>query len=211
MEGVSAMPEIGQFAVAADQDGLLEIAAIAGPGPGDQEFTEAVWLNQQVTTDEDNSLDFLSSWQSLGEPGYQLSSIGMARNLDRRLEIVLAANGTMMHSSRSASDGSWSAWESLGHPAYAGSGTRITLAQNQDGRLEVFAASGFPSKIWHSHQKQPGHGPWTEWQSIGSPPPQGGVDIRAPAIARNKDGRLEAYVAVGTEIWHTWQTSAGSD
>jgi hypothetical protein len=42
------MPQIDSFAVAKDRNDLLEIVAIGGPGPDDQEFTEGIWLNQQL-------------------------------------------------------------------------------------------------------------------------------------------------------------------
>ena len=44
---VIAVPEIANFAVAANKDGLLEIVAIAGPTTDDQQFTGAVWLAQE--------------------------------------------------------------------------------------------------------------------------------------------------------------------
>jgi hypothetical protein len=48
------MPEIRHFAVAGNGDGRLVIAAIAGPGPDDQQFTPDVWLAQEVSDDIGN-------------------------------------------------------------------------------------------------------------------------------------------------------------
>jgi hypothetical protein len=204
------MPQIDSFAVAKDRNDLLEIVAIGGPGPDDQEFTEGIWLNQQLIGPEDDYTNFDLKWRSLGEPGHQLSGISMVRGPDGGLEVVVVADGLVMHASKSASDGTWSGWETPGNPVNAGPEFPVALAHNQDGRLEVFAVSGFKPEIWHSTQ-QPGHGPWNGWRSLGVFPGQGATVHRAPAIARNKDGRLEVYVAVGTEIWHTCQASANSD
>ena len=161
------MPQIDSFAVAKDRNNLLEIVAIGGPGPDDQEFTEGIWLNQQLIGPEDDyggSLDL--KWRSLGEPGHRLSGISMVLGPDGGLEVVVVADGLVMHASKSASDGTWSGWETPGDPVNTGPEFPVTLAHNQDGRLEMFAVSGFKPEIWHNTQ-QPGHGPWNGWRSLG--------------------------------------------
>jgi hypothetical protein len=44
------VPEIAEFAVAANKDRLLDIVAIAEPvGADDEGFSGAIWINQQIT------------------------------------------------------------------------------------------------------------------------------------------------------------------
>ena len=66
------MPEIRHFAVAGNGNGQLVIAAIAGPGPDNPQFTPDVWLAQEVSDDIGNP--WPAAWRSLGAPadGHQL-------------------------------------------------------------------------------------------------------------------------------------------
>lgn len=90
-------------------------------------------------------------------------------------------------------------WPSLG-------GTIIsppTVAQNRDGRLEVFAL-GTDERLWHIWQTAPSNG-WSAWAPIGDARFAG-----KPVVGRNSDGRLEVFVR-GTDgyLYHVWQTSPG--
>ena len=208
---VIAVPEIANFAVAANKDGLLEIVAIAGPTTDDQQFTGAVWLTQELPASPEGQDQWTPAWRSLGAPGGgQLAGITLARNSDGRLEAAtLSRSETVWHARQDAPDGDWSDWESLGNP-----GSNITppaLAQNEDGRLELFAVSLFSGlAVWHRSQLRPGQNQWTEWHSLGFPASQGPLTVLAPTVARNKDGRLEVHLAVGGKIWHSWQKTANS-
>lgn len=208
---VIAVPEIANFAVAANKDGLLEIVAIAGPTTDDQQFTGAVWLTQELPASPEGQDQWTPAWRSLGAPGGgQLAGITLARNSDGRLEAAtLSRSETVWHARQDAPDGDWSDWESLGNP-----GSNITppaLAQNEDGRLELFAVSLFSGlAVWHRSQLRPGQNQWTEWRSLGFPASQGPLTVVAPTVARNKDGRLEVHLAVGGKIWHSWQKTANS-
>ena len=79
------------------------------------------------------------------------------------------------------------------------------VAQNADGRLEVFLV-GINDQLNHTWQSVPGGG-WTgSWAS------RGGVWSLGsnPAIARNADGRLEVFIVGRTkQLYHTWQTVPG--
>ena len=101
------MPEIAHFAVAGNGNGQLVIAAIAGPGPDDQQFTPDVWLAQEVSDDN----PWPAAWRSLGAPadGHQLNGIAMAPNVGGGLEIaVTARNHTVWHNRQDNADADWS-------------------------------------------------------------------------------------------------------
>jgi len=83
-------------------------------------------------------------------------------------------------------------WTSLGGQL---SGGTPAVAQNFDGRLELFAPSAGPPapELVHIWQTSPNSG-WSGWSSLGAPP---GQFISGIAVGRNADGRLEAFVRVG--------------
>ena len=75
-----------------------------------------------------------------------------------------------------------------------------TLAQNGDGRLEVFAR-GDDNALWHIWQIAPNNG-WSGWASLGGNFPG------QPAVWMNADGRLEVFVrGDDNALWHIWQTA----
>ena len=207
------MPEIRHFAVAGNGNGQLVIAAIAGPGPDDQQFTPDVWLAQEVSDDIGNP--WPAAWRSLGAPadGHQLDGIAMASNVSGGLEIaVTARNQTVWHNRQDDADADWSGWASLGNPVSGGSTIAPpALTQNQDGRLELFTLSLIPRPaVWHRSQLRPGQDQWTGWSSLGVPAGGSQFTAAAPAVAQNQDGRLEVHLRVNGQIWHAWQKTAGS-
>lgn len=207
------MPEIAHFTVAGNGNGQLVIAAIAGPGSGEPQFTPDVWLAQEASDDIGNP--WPAAWRSLGAPagGYHLDGIAMAPNVTGGLEIVVTAqNHTVWHNRQDKADADWSGWTSLGNPVPSGSNIAPpALAQNQDGRLELFTLAVSPRPaLWHRSQLRPGQDRWTGWSSLGVPAGGGKLTVAAPAVAQNQDGRLEAHLRVGDQIWHSWQKAAGS-
>lgn len=74
---------------------------------------------------------------------------------------------------------------------------------NEDGRLELFTLAD--GAVWHRWQLEAARGPWHDWHSLGHPPGITGSTTIAPTVARNIDGRLELFVALGGEVWHIWQ------
>jgi hypothetical protein len=207
------MPQIVEFVVAANKDGLLDIVAVAEPGEGgDDEFSGAVWINQQITAVPLHQEEQWAGWRTLGEPGYSRTGISMAANPDGRLEVALAAAGsTVWHAWQDVPDGDWSAWGSLDSPGPEARFWGIRLAQNQDGGLSLFTTVGLPRPaVWRRRQAEPGRGPWSKWQSLGFPAVDSG-DLYAPTVVRNRDGRLEAFITAGAQVWHSWQTRANSD
>ena len=80
----------------------------------------------------------------------------------------------------------------------------MAVAQNADGRLELFAAAGADAPthtLWHVWQTAPNSG-WSE------PAVRGHRLTSPPTVGRNADGRLEVFaVREGGALWHTWQTA----
>lgn len=158
-----------------------------------------------------------STATSLGVPptgDYQyLGSLTLCPNSDGRAEIFVSDGGdnVLWHRSQAAS-GSWSAWKALPPPAkpkgpFPGA---VTAARNVDGRIELFAATQVSDaslgEMWHCWQLQPG-GSWSRWESLGT------FDCNQvpvePKAQTNLDGRLELFVADGSDAWHCWQVTAG--
>ena len=91
----------------------------------------------------------------------------------------------------------WSPFHSVNDRA-----RRLVVAQNQDGRLEVFGTAADDS-IWHTWQTAANNG-WSAW----APFHTAGDRLRALVVGQNQDGRLEVFgTASDDTIWHTWQTS----
>lgn len=94
-------------------------------------------------------------------------------------------------------------WSSLGGSVEHGP----VVAQNLDGRLELFALDA------HAHlqdlaQAVPNGGWRSNWVDLGPPPsPSAGGN---PIVARNLDGRLDVFLrASDGVIYHRWQQGAG--
>jgi hypothetical protein len=217
------VPEITEFVVAANESGLLEIVAIAQPLPGEElhadggpeVFSGGVWINQQLPrTAHLHTDEWVDHWRWLGEPGSgnQRSGITIARNPDGRLEAAVLDTGTTVwHAWQKRPDGDWSAWSSLDSPVPGATISGPTLATNKDGRLQLFTTSLRPEPaVWYRMQKEPGQGPWEEWQSLGYPTSEP-ASTEAPTLAQNIDGRLELFIASGGEIWHAWQKRPDGD
>jgi hypothetical protein len=76
------------------------------------------------------------------------------------------------------------------------------VAQNGDGRLELFAR-GDDNAVWHIWQTAPNSG-WSAWATLG------GVIHGRPVAFQNADLRLEVF-ARGDDnaLWHIWQVAPG--
>jgi hypothetical protein len=100
----------------------------------------------------------------------------------------------------------WSGWSALDGSL---SGGDPVISNNADGRLELLAeAPGATGpELAHIWQTAPNSG-WATFASLGAPAAQ---FLGFPAVARNADGRLEAFVRVGLmstgALWHIWQTA----
>ncbi|MFD0273417.1 PIG-L family deacetylase [Kitasatospora sp. NPDC127111] len=84
----------------------------------------------------------------------------------------------------------------------------VTVGRDQDGRLEVFGQRADTGEIVSNYQST-APGGWS-WGSLGSPNPGPGdaLQVSAPTVASNGDGRLQVFVRNrGGGISSTWQTS----
>lgn len=200
------MADLQGIALGQNQNGRLELVATIATGlsPGSP---GAVWRLQQLA--EDDSA-WTPHWRSLEVPittGF--GGPAMAANSDGRLEIAAASDGELLHAWQTAPNGDRWRHHSLGQP----SGLRTlqespALAQNRDGRLEVFMLVGegiFSGSLWHAWQRT--QGGWSPWAPLESPNHSGLG--KPPVVAGNRDGRLEVFAEADGAVWHIWQRTQG--
>jgi hypothetical protein len=84
-------------------------------------------------------------------------------------------------------NGDWGNFVPLGGTAIQ----QIVVANNVDGRLEVFGLGG-NRHVYHDWQLAV-NGDWNGWRTLGD----GGTDLRALDIDTNADDRLELFVLGG--------------
>ncbi|MFD7231942.1 hypothetical protein [Streptomyces sp. NPDC059881] len=117
----------------------------------------------------------------------------VGRNLDGRLDVFARnSEGTVKHTWQLNPDNTdWSEWRTLGDSKKGAS--RVVVAPNRDGRLEVFAL--FPrgvkgqGNLEHNWQKDPNNEyDWSGWKVLF------GAGIGNPSVNQNADGRLEVFV-----------------
>ncbi|HEX8703573.1 MAG TPA: galactose oxidase-like domain-containing protein [Myxococcaceae bacterium] len=125
----------------------------------------------------------------------------MARNTDGTLAAFFVdPSGEVLFTQQFTPRGRWAPWKWLTNNALDIKGKSLAVAQNQDGRLELFlVGTGNPSlknggDLLHCWQTSPG-GAWSEWQTI-----LGHDSVLSPthgnviAAAQNKDGTLALFI-----------------
>jgi hypothetical protein len=130
----------------------------------------------------------------------------VARNADGTLEVFArASDNNLWHVKQvSPNTGPWSNWGSLGTPARGLGISNPVVAQNQDGRLEVFIIGGPDRALLHKYQTSRG-GPWSNWESLFS----GAYLQGTPVVAKDAGGRLHVFVTNDNfDIFHKRQESA---
>jgi hypothetical protein len=212
------MAEVTGFALAANQDGRLELAATTDPAEGAP--YGRVWYARQTAPNGD-----WTGWQPLDAPPVHLAITAPAAAHDgrRRLDVVVASkDGTVWLRGQTDPDGrQWSDWQPLGRPGgepppLEGLGPPV-LATNQDGRLEIFVVRldrpdvptpHGPESIWHAWQEPDGD--WSGWHPLGRP---GSGLKEVIAVAPNFARRLELFATEGNgrAIWHRWQQPGTPD
>lgn len=174
------------LSVASNADGRLEVFATGRDG--------AVWHIWQSMEGGGWSL-----WASLpARGGREFPAEPVARDVRGALELFAVgpdglARRWQERPESPHADAAWHEWEALGGPA----GARLTpgdavVAQNADGRLEVFATDATGGGIAHDWQITPG-GQWQGWAAIPGGPR--GHRVEALAVARDIDGALELFAA----------------
>jgi ricin-type beta-trefoil lectin protein len=110
------------------------------------------------------------------------------------------------HSYQATPGGEWSSWRNIGaYPASGAAGGQPVAALNANGTAVVFVF-GANWDIYYNQQQTPG-GSFTGWQRF----PGGNWGYNTFTVARNADGRLEAFVQSNTDfyLYHIWQTTPG--
>jgi hypothetical protein len=183
-------------AVAQNTDGRLEV--FTGDGNG------VAWhFLQQIPSDD-------SLWfpvQFLGNAP-SLSQLVVAQNADGRLEAFGVTNhGSVYHLWQTEAgvgvdtDISWGEeWVPL---ASGFDISRITVGQNSDGDLEVFAVTNHGTPL-HAWQTSPG-GAWSGWNDLGG----GNFTATELVVAQNLNGSLEVFNKTGGVVSHIWQEPSG--
>jgi hypothetical protein len=164
-----------------------------------------------------------SNWFTLDQPAFAPLEPLVIQNADGRLELFAIGGPEeqgLSHIWQTAPGGRWSNWNSLGKLP-SGSIQYPCVAQNKDGRLEVFTNAS-DGALWHIWQQTPG-GTWGGWHSLGMP--AGASSLSSPYVIANADGRLEAFTLVfpissssfspgisgANAVWHTWQVTPGGE
>ena len=197
------MPDLQGIAMGRNTDGRLELVATVNPEGMSPGSDGAVWRRWE------RPVGGWSRWARLDMP--ILTGFGgpaMAANRDGRLEVV-ATSDQLLHAWQTAPNGDEWQHQSLAPPPdMRPLQVSPALAQNRDGRLEVFMLAGqslFKGPLWHAWQEP--QGDWSPWHSLESPN-QSGLGGQ-PVVARNRDGRLEVFVASDGVVWHIWQQPDG--
>ncbi len=185
--------------VAQNTDGRLEVFTVGTDG--------TLWHIWQTIPDK-----LWSNWDPLTKPPHTnvLVVPGVGKNADGRLEVfTIGSDGALWHIWQTApGHGPWFNWFSSGQPAASIANAQFppSVAQNTDGRLEVFTV-GSDGALWHIYQEAP-NGTWSSWTPLGKPPNLTAVNV--PVVGKNADGRLEVFT-IGSDgaLWHTWQTAPG--
>jgi hypothetical protein len=142
-------------------------------------------------------------------PKDSASQIALAQNSDGRLEIFyVGTNNDLYHNWQmqpSISDNAnW-----VGETRFPGdSAKQVTVAQNSDGRLEIFYV-GTNNDLYHNWQLKPGVSDNANWAGETRFPGDSANQITA---AQNADGHLEIfYVGTNNDLYHNWQADPSSN
>jgi hypothetical protein len=215
------MPFTQGIALGQNQDGLLELMATVRADSPD--LPGGVWHVREARNDP----GWPPQWESLGvalDSGFGGPAPAITRNKDERLEVVITSADALLHSWQTEPNGNEWHHDSLDRPAGQVM-TRVSsgLAQNKDGHVEAFVLGHSDvepphvneGQLWTIRQDPTAPGGWSPWLELGTP----GVRIRhRPAVAPDRDGRLEVFVQgdslesghLGT-VYHIRQDPTGPD
>ena len=186
------------LAIAMNNDGRLQAFVV---GSNNQLYYK--------TQSSPNSDTWSSAWTSLGGGIKADTSPAVARNSDGRLQVfVVGTNNQLYYKTQSSPNSStWSSsWTSQSGTLRGG--TDPAVIANSDGRLQVFVV-GTDNAVYYKTQTSPGSSTWSSsWTSLG-----GGVKAdTGPAVARNTDGRLQAFVlGTNSALYYKSQSSPNSN
>ena len=178
----------------------------------------SVW---HVSSPQPEGSAFWPAWTSLGHPAAAAVAASAATLADNRAEVfaVEIPSGTpavgfgdygkLWHRWQETAGGTqWSGWESLGMP----NGKPVsapTLAEHQDGRLELFAVTD-DGHVWHRMLRTATDpSSWSPWVPLPATGPAPGATRLG--VTGDATGRLVVIGAAGYQVWHTAQTAADAD
>ena len=215
--------------VGQNQNGSLAVFVVDAGG--------TVWNRQQTSPNGS-----LGNWQDLGKPrnpkytsinkgDVPVGNIAVGQNQNGRLELIaLGSDKNLWRKYQTDPNKGWShEWEIFGKKPSGvrlESDTRLAVARNRDGRMEVFVrgyeipasdtkvepdieqSGSSLGKIWHFSQTEPNKG-WSDWRLFGRP-----SDNIVPSdvwVGHNADGRIDVFAtcydySIGRySLWHKWQ------
>jgi ligand-binding sensor domain-containing protein/signal transduction histidine kinase len=124
-----------------------------------------------------------------------------ARNADGHLEVFkVDADGELRHRWQKLTDGSWSAWSSLGGGLLPGA----AVGTNKDGALVVFAVQSASGALFMIRQTASNSLDWSDWTNLGA-------NLRPEiAVGQELDGRLEVFGvnASSGALMRLWETDS---
>lgn len=187
-------------------DGLLNSVAVAKTGPGKLEVfgTNALgqgWHRSQNTVGAND----YTVWEPFNLPGGTLRSVAADTNADGLVEaFALTTAGQIWHRWQTAAAATtYTPWVQLD-----GARSSIAVGRNKDGTLQLFAVDS-AGQIWR-RAAAPGTNNWFSWSQLDSTAAVG--VLHSLAAETNSDGRVELFgVNTAGQLWHRWQTTAGSD
>ena len=196
----------GQFslkarpAVARNADGRLAVFMVF--------LDRRLYVTSQIKAN-DSTRAAWDGWNVLGMQYLWPDDPVVAQNADGRLEVfIVGSDRRLYHKWQTAANSStWSdGWASLG--GQWSHRRRPAVAQNADGRLEVFLV-GLDKQLHHRSQTAANSSQWSEiWTVLGG---QEWPPSSDPSIGRNADGRLEVFlVGSDKQLYHRRQTAANS-
>jgi ligand-binding sensor domain-containing protein/signal transduction histidine kinase len=125
----------------------------------------------------------------------------VGQNADGHQEVFkVDADGELRHRWQKLSDGSWSAWSSLGGNLAPG----IAVATNREGALQILGVGRGVGSLRLISQVESNSLEWSGWTNLGGTlqPPVG--------VAQDPNGRLEVFAvdAASGNAMHRWQTDS---
>lgn len=141
-------------------------------------------------------------------PSFDGSSEALTRNAAGQVELFgVNRNEDLWHRRQNiAGEDNWSQWRLLNGDTGAPRLRTVAAESETDGRAAVFGVT-IAGQLFHRRQTASGADTWTDWAPMDTP--EGGP-VKTVAVARNRDGRLQVFVARPWSVWTRAQVSAGS-
>jgi len=186
-----------QIAVAQNLGGRLEIFYV---GTNNELYHN--WQLQPGISDNSN-------WA--GETRFAKNSakqVAVAQNADGRLEIFYVGTNNDLFHNWQLEPGVSDPWNWAGETRFPGdSAKQIAVAQNADGRLEIFYV-GTNNELYHNWQMIPSISDDSNWAGETRFPQDSAKQV---VVAQNSNRRLEVfYVGTNDDLYHNWQVDQNS-